>query len=70
MQGDKEGNETTDVTALISDSCPVKVCVALPLLVSQSLAVASQAPETNTFGFGPKDKLYGIWLALPLPKKQ
>jgi len=44
-------------TALMSDSCPTKVCVAFPLRISQSLAVASQAPETNTFWFGPRDKL-------------
>lgn len=47
----------TYCTALISDSWPVNVCVARPLRISQSLAVASQAPETNTFWLGPRDKL-------------
>lgn len=41
----------------MSDSWPVKVWVALPLRISQSLAVASQAPDTNKFGFGPNERL-------------
>ena len=49
----------THVTALISDSWPENVCVAFPLRISQSLAVASHAPDTKTFWLGPKDKLHG-----------
>lgn len=35
----------------------MKVWVALPLRMSQSLAVASHAPETNKLGSGPNDRL-------------
>ena len=41
--------QNTYETALMSDSCPVNVCVARPVRMSQSFAVASQAPETKTF---------------------
>src|SRR5277367_6322636 len=37
--------------ALISDSCPAKVCTALPARMSQSFANASQAPETKVLLF-------------------
>lgn len=47
----------TYCTALMSDSWPVNVCVARPLRISQSFAVASQAPETKTFWLGPSDRL-------------
>lgn len=54
----KETNQTERVlrkprstyeTALISDSCPVKVWTALPVRMSHTFAVASHAPDTNTF---------------------
>lgn len=41
----------------MSDSWPVKVWVALPLRISQSLADASQAPETKVFMFGARERL-------------
>jgi len=45
-------------TALISDSWPVKVCVARPVRISQSFAAASQAPEMKTLLLpGARDKL-------------
>jgi hypothetical protein len=47
----------THFTALMSDSWPVNVWVARPLRISQSLAVASQAPETKTFWLGPSERL-------------
>jgi len=47
----------THCTALMSDSWPVNVCVARPLRISQSFAVASQAPETKTFWLGPSERL-------------
>merc|ERR1712130_638083 len=36
-----------NVTALMSDSWPVKVCLQMPSRTSQSFAEASQAPETK-----------------------
>ncbi len=36
------------VTALMSDSCPVKVCLHCPSLMSHSLALASHAPDKKT----------------------
>ena len=47
----------TDWTALMSDSCPVNVCTAFPDRTSQTLAVASHAPETNRFWFDDRDSL-------------
>lgn len=45
-------------TALMSDSWPVKVCVARPVRISQSFAAASQAPEMKTLLLpGARDKL-------------
>lgn len=44
-------------TELISDSCPANVWTHRLARISQTLAVASQAPETKMFGFGLKDKL-------------
>lgn len=41
----------------MSDSWPVKVCLHMPSRTSQSLAEASQAPETNNRESGYKDKL-------------
>jgi hypothetical protein len=42
----------------MSDSWPVKVCVARPVRMSHSLAVASHAPEMNTLLLlGASDKL-------------
>lgn len=41
----------------MSDSWPVKVCLHMPSRTSQSLAEASQAPETNNRESGAKDKL-------------
>lgn len=35
------------VTALMSDSCPGKVCLHAPSLTSHNLAEASQAPDTK-----------------------
>lgn len=47
-------------TALMSDSWPVKVCVARPVRISHSLAVASHAPEMKTLLLlGASDKLKG-----------
>lgn len=43
--------------ALMSDSWPVKVCLHMPSRTSQSLAEASQAPETNNRESGAKDRL-------------
>lgn len=43
--------------ALMSDSCPVKVCRHIPSRTSQSLAEASQAPETNSLVSGARDRL-------------
>lgn len=45
-------------TALISDSCPTNVWTHLPFLISQTFAVASQAPETKMFLSGAMDKLF------------
>lgn len=42
--------------ALMSDSWPVKVCLHMPSLISQSLAEASQAPETNKRASGARDR--------------
>lgn len=47
------------LTALISDSCPTKVWLALPVRISQSLAVASHAPETKVCRLGDKERLGG-----------
>jgi hypothetical protein len=47
----------THCTALISDSWPVNVCTALPVLMSHTFAVASQAPDTNRLAFGASDML-------------
>lgn len=41
----------------MSDSCPVKVCRHIPSRTSQSLAEASQAPETNSLVSGARDRL-------------
>lgn len=41
----------------MSDSWPVKVCRHIPSLMSQSLAEASQAPETNILVSGARDRL-------------
>lgn len=49
----------THWTALISLSCPAKVWTAFPERISQTLAIASQAPETKRFGFGPSERLEG-----------
>lgn len=43
--------------ALMSDSWPVKVCLHMPSRISQSLAEASQAPETNNRESGARDRL-------------
>lgn len=43
--------------ALMSDSCPVKVCRHIPSLMSQSFAEASQAPETNSLVSGARERL-------------
>lgn len=43
--------------ALISDSWPVNVCLHMPSLTSQSLAEASQAPETNNLVSGASERL-------------
>lgn len=43
--------------ALMSDSWPVKVCRHIPSLMSQSLAEASQAPDTNILVSGARDRL-------------
>ena len=56
LQGQRERRDT-HCTALISDSWPLKVWVARPLRISQSLAEASHAPETNTFWLGPRERL-------------
>lgn len=47
-------------TALMSLSCPVNVCTALPVRMSHTLAVVSHAPETKTFWFGPRERLRSI----------
>ena len=47
--GESEKSRSTYETALISDSCPVKVWTALPVRMSHTFAVASHAPDTNTF---------------------
>jgi hypothetical protein len=47
----------THETALMSLSWPVKVCTALPVRMSHTLAVVSHAPETKTFWFGPRERL-------------
>jgi hypothetical protein len=53
-----ETQKKTYWTALMSDSCPTNVWTAFPVRISHTLAVASQAPETNTFWFGdPSDRL-------------
>lgn len=44
-------------TALISDSCPVNVCTALPVRISQTFAVASQDPDTNRLALGASEML-------------
>uniref|UniRef100_A0A915KV73 Uncharacterized protein n=1 Tax=Romanomermis culicivorax TaxID=13658 RepID=A0A915KV73_ROMCU len=44
-----------NVTALMSDSCPGKVCLQTPSLMSHNLAEASQAPLTNMRPSGDKD---------------
>ena len=44
-------------TALMSDSWPVKVWTALPVRISQTLAVASQAPETKRLALGAREIL-------------
>lgn len=44
-------------TALISDSWPVKVWTQRPVLISQILAVASQAADTKMFLSGLKERL-------------
>ena len=49
MENDGVGEETYD-TALMSLSWPTKVCIARPARMSQSLDVASHAPETKRFG--------------------
>lgn len=41
----------------MSDSWPVKVCLHMPSRISQSLAEASQAPETNNRESGARDRL-------------
>ncbi len=41
----------------MSDSCPVKVCTAFPVRISQTFAVASQAPDTKRLALGASDKL-------------
>ena len=53
------------VTALMSDSCPVKVCLHCPSRMSQSLALASQAPDRNTRLSGNRDRnmTSPVWLA-------
>lgn len=43
--------------ALMSDSWPVNVCLHMPSRTSQSLAEASQAPETNNRASGANDRL-------------
>lgn len=43
--------------ALMSDSWPVKVCRHIPSRTSQSLAEASQAPETNSLVSGARERL-------------
>lgn len=43
--------------ALMSDSWPVKVCRHIPSLMSQSLAEASQAPDTNSLVSGARERL-------------
>lgn len=43
--------------ALMSDSWPVKVCRHIPSRTSQSLAEASQAPETNSLVSGASERL-------------
>lgn len=43
--------------ALMSDSWPVNVCLHMPSRTSQSLAEASQAPETNNLESGASDRL-------------
>jgi len=60
-------------TALMSDSWPVKVCVARPVRISQSFAAASQAPEMKTLVLpGARDKLKWklISVILLLKRKQ
>lgn len=56
---DLKGEKNTRLTqiALISDSWPVKVCLHMPSRISQSLAEASQAPETNNRESGARDRL-------------
>lgn len=41
----------------MSDSWPVNVCLHMPSRMSQSLAEASQAPETNNRESGASDRL-------------
>lgn len=52
-------NEAGTLTqmALMSDSWPVKVCLHMPSRTSQSLAEASQAPDTNSLVSGARDRL-------------
>lgn len=53
----KRKNTWLTQIALISDSWPVKVCLHMPSRISQSLAEASQAPETNNRESGARDRL-------------
>lgn len=53
----KEKNTWLTQIALMSDSWPVKVCLHMPSRISQSLAEASQAPETNNRESGARDRL-------------
>lgn len=55
-KGPRRSQKLTQM-ALMSDSWPVKVCLHMPSRTSQSLAEASQAPETNNRESGYKDKL-------------
>lgn len=52
-----EGKASLTQMALMSDSWPVKVCRHMPSRTSQSLAEASQAPETNNLVSGARERL-------------
>lgn len=56
------------VTALISDSWPVNVCLHMPSRMSQSLAEASQAPETKVRLSGERERLITspVWPVKPV----
>lgn len=45
------------LTALISDTCPVKDCLHMPSRMSHNLEEASQAPETKVLMSGLRERL-------------